>query len=328
MPLCRRKRRAVSCYAIAFYRTHGPPPLPSPASSLTEPAALPRADNALRGIILLIAATLLFSISDITAKYVSATLPVVEVAWFRYAIFVGITLAPAARHGIGSLRSRKPGQQILRGVAVVASALMFVMGLQRMPIADCAAINFVAPLFITVLSVPFLGEQVGFRRWAAVGVGLLGAVVAAQPGTSAFQVAAVFPVASALAWAIAIVLTRKLSTSDRAGTTLAWSACSGFVVLTVMLPMVARMPTGPEFAACLLIGVAASAGQSLVVLAYRHAPASLLAPFSYLQLIWSTLFGVVVFAARPGAATITGAVIIAASGLYAANEERKRAPRR
>lgn len=290
--------------------------------------ALPRADNALRGILLLVSATLLFSVSDVTAKFAAQTLPVVEIAWVRYAVFVAITLAPAARNGWASLATRKQGQQVLRGVAVVVSALLFVLGLQRMPIADCAAINFVAPLFITALSVPLLGEKVGARRWAAVGVGLLGALIAAQPGTSAFRIAAAFPILSALSWALAIVLTRKLSATDRPGTILAWSACSGFVVLTALLPFNLQMPTWQEMELCLIIGVAASGGQSLVVLAYRLGPASLLAPFSYLQLIWSTLFGLWIFSAQPGPATITGAVVIAASGLYSANHERKRAPRR
>jgi drug/metabolite transporter (DMT)-like permease len=304
--------------------------LPPPASALAPITATPlaRPDNVLRGILLLVSATIMFSVSDVTAKAVSATLPVVEVAWVRYCVFVLLTVVPALGHGSRALATRMPGQQVLRGVAVLASALLFILGLQRMPIADAAAINFVAPLFITILSVPLLGEQVGARRWVAVGVGLLGAVIAAQPGTSAFQPAAAFPVLSALAWAVAIIWTRKLSVTDRPGTTIAWTAGSGLVLLTAMLPFVARLPSWPEFAACLLIGVAASAGQSLVVLAYRHAPASVLAPFSYLQLIWSTLFGIIVFAADPGPATILGAAVIAASGLYAASQERKRAPRR
>jgi drug/metabolite transporter (DMT)-like permease len=304
------------------------PPPASPALPATQITALSRADDTLRGILLVVGATLLFSVSDVTAKFVSATLPVIEVAWVRYVVFVALTLLPATRHGAASLRTRKPGQQTLRGVAVVVSALLFILGLQKMPIADAAAINFVSPLFITVLSVPLLGEFVGRRRWFAVCVGLLGAVIAAQPGTDAFQVAAILPVLSAAAWAVAIVMTRKLSASDRPGTTLAWTSASGLVVLTCLLPFVARVPTLRELGLCLLIGVAASGGQWMVVLGYRNAPASLLAPFSYLQLIWSTLLGVIVFAANPGPATIVGACIIAASGLYSANQERKRAPRR
>lgn len=304
--------------------------LPPPASALAptaSPALLPaRADNALRGILLVIAATLLFSVSDITAKFVSQTLPPVEVAWIRYVVFVLLTVTPALRRGGGGLRTGRPLTQIMRGAGVVISAILFIMGLQRLPIADAAAINFVSPLFITALSVPMLGEVVGLRRWAAVGFGLCGALIAAQPGTGAFQTAAIFPILSALAWAVAIVLTRRLATTDRPGATIAWTAISGLVLLTALLPLVAVVPTWREIGLCLIIGFAASGGQSIVVLAYRHAPASLLAPFSYLQMIWSTVFGLMVFAARPGPATIVGAAVIAASGLYAAHQERKRAP--
>lgn len=308
--------------------SHAVPPPPSSAALPLAAAAPAREDNALRGIVLVVGATLLFSISDVTAKSVSATLPVVEIIWVRYLVFTLLTVAPAARRGFSGLRTARPLAQAGRGVAVVVSALLFVLGLRALPIADAAAINFVSPLFITILSVPLLGEVVGAKRWLAVGAGMLGAVIAAQPGTGAFQVAAIFPVLSAVAWAVAIILTRKLAATDKPGATLAWTAGSGLAVLSLLLPFVARVPSWPELAACLLIGVAASAGQSMVVLGYRHAPASLLAPFSYLQLVWSTLLGMLVFAAWPSLATIAGAAIIAASGLYAANEERKRAPKR
>jgi drug/metabolite transporter (DMT)-like permease len=173
-----------------------------------------------------------------------------------------------------------------------------------------------------MLSVPFLGEQVGIRRWIAVGVGLTGAVIAAQPGTSAFSVAAIYPVLSSVAWAIGIIMTRMMAGTERASTTLAWTAGSGLVLLTCLLPFDAVMPTTKELALCILIGGAASLGQGMVVLGYRRAPASLLAPFSYLQIIWSTTLGYIVFDGRPGLATIIGATVIAGSGLYSAHRER------
>jgi drug/metabolite transporter (DMT)-like permease len=213
--------------------------------------------------------------------------------------------------------------QVLRGLAIVGSALFFVYGLRVLPMADAAAINFVSPMFITILSVPFLGEKVGPRRWIAVGVGLTGAVIAAQPGTSAFSAAAAFPVLSAATWAIGIILTRRMASTEGTSTIIAWTAGSGLVLLTVPLPLVAVLPTPRELALCLLIGVAASLGQAMVVFGYRSAPASLLAPFSYLQLIWSTALGYIVFDGRPGPATILGATIIAASGLYTAHRERR-----
>ena len=285
--------------------------------------APPRADLVRLGIGLVVGSTVLFSLSDATSKYVSQTLPVIEIAWVRYVVFVLLALLPAARRGGGSLwRTRRPLLQAFRGVAVVASAILFIFGLRVLPLADAAAINFVSPLFITALSVPLLGERVGLRRWLAVVAGLGGAVLAAQPGSDAFRVAAVLPVLSAVAWALGIIATRRLAATEPAATTLLWSAVSGLFVLTCLLPLGARLPTPAELALCVLIGVVASGGQWLVVLGYRQAPASLLAPFSYLQLIWSTLLGFVVFAAPPAPATLAGATIIAASGLYAAGRER------
>lgn len=295
------------------------------APGLIAPSQAAGVDNPLRGILLLVASSVFFSLSDATGKYVSQTLSVVEVVWVRYVVFVLLTLLPAARYGRATLHTRHPGMQILRGLCIAGSAILFLFGIEAMPLADAAAINFVSPLFITALSVPFLGERVGPRRWAAVGVGLLGAVVAAQPGTTAFQSAAVWPVLSAAAWAFGIILTRRMVLTETAQTTLAWSAATGLVLFTCLLPFVARVPSGRELAFCLLVGILASIGQFMVVLGYRLAPASLLAPFSYLQLIWSTVLGYLVFNGRPGPAVIIGAIIIAGSGLYSAHRERLRA---
>ena len=279
-------------------------------------------DTPLRGVLMVVGASIFFSMSDATTKYVTQTLPVIEVAWVRYLVFVLLATLPALRDHGAALRTRRPAMQTVRGIAIVGSALLFVYGLRLMPMADAAAINFVSPLFITMLSVPFLGERVGVRRWIAVGVGLSGAVIAARPGTSAFTAAAAFPVLSAASWAVGIVLTRRMAATESASTILSWTAGSGLLLLTCLLPFNLATPTPREFALCLMIGVFASVGQWMVVLGYRRAPASMLAPFSYLQLIWSTTLGYLVFNGRPGLATIVGACIIAGSGLYSAHRER------
>ncbi len=297
------------------------PVLARPGASSVAPAGRV-GDTPLRGVAMVIGASIFFSMSDATTKYVTQTLPVIEVAWVRYLVFVLLATLPAMRDRGAALRTRKPVLQTVRGIAIVGSALLFVYGLRLMPMADAAAINFVSPLFITMLSVPFLGERVGARRWIAVGVGLSGAVLAAQPGTSAFTAAAAFPVLSAASWAVGIVLTRRMAATESASTILAWTAGTGLLLLTCLLPFNLKTPTWGEFALCLFIGVSASVGQWMVVLGYRRAPASMLAPFSYLQLIWSTTLGYLVFNGRPGAATILGASIIAGSGLYTAHRER------
>src|SRR5271170_5388105 len=118
-------------------------------------------DTPLRGIMLVVSASIFFSLSDATTKYVTQTLPVIEVAWIRYLVFVLLTALPAMRDHGAALRTRRPVMQTARGMAIVGSALLFVYGLRLMPMADAAAVNFVSPLFITILSVPFLGERVG-----------------------------------------------------------------------------------------------------------------------------------------------------------------------
>lgn len=300
-----------------------PDDLPAPALR-AAPAWAPQLDERLRGILLIIGATVLFSTSDATAKYVTRTLPVIELAWVRYFVFAVAAAVMALRQRRDLPRTRRPWQQLLRGVTILASALLFLVGLRVLPMADAAAINFISPLLITALAVPFLGETVRLGRWIALGFGLFGAVLAAQPGSGAFQLAAIFPALSALAWAFAMVLTRGFAATERPVTTLLWTAVSGLILLSLILPLDARMPTGREMLLSLLVGVVASGGQFLVILAYQSAPASLLAPFSYMQLIWSTLAGYLVFNSVPSSATLAGAAVIAGSGLYSARRERAR----
>jgi drug/metabolite transporter (DMT)-like permease len=285
-----------------------------------------RADDPLRGILLQLCAIALFSISDALSKKLGETLPAVEVAWLRFLVFFLLVLVPLMRRGgLGLLRSRRPGLQVVRAIGVVGSALCFIAGLSHLPLAEATAINFVSPIFITVLSVPILGEVVGWRRWTALAVGLMGALIVIRPGTEAFQLAALFPVASASCWAVAAVITRRMAGVDPPNTTLVWTAGGGLLLLTLLAPFGTRLPTWPELWLGLAIGVVATAAQSLVVLAYRVAPASALAPVSYTQLITSGLLGLALFGAVPDGWTLVGAGIIAASGLYTAHRERVRA---
>ena len=281
-------------------------------------------DNPLRGIGLIVTATILFSFSDTMAKYLSQSLPVVEIAWIRYVAFVGLAGSLDARSGPGRFRARRPALQVLRGLGLVGSAIFYMLAIRSMPMAEAAAVSFVSPVLITILSVPVLGEVVGARRWVAVVVGLLGVLVVVRPGTAAFQPAALFALLSSLCWAGASVLTRKMSVAERATTTLLWSAVTGLVVLSVMLPAEAIRPSADKLALCVVLGVVASTGQYLMVLAYRHAAASILAPFSYLQLIWATALGWLVFGAWPDFWALVGATVIVVSGLYTASRERLR----
>lgn len=192
---------------------------------------------------LLIAATMMFSVSDMMAKLLSQSLPVIEVVWLRYIPFVAIAVWLDARTGPRRSRARRPALQVVRGLGVVGSAIGFVMALRSMPMADTAAISYVSPAMITLLSVPVLGEKVGWARAAAVAAGLFGVLLVMRPGTSAFQPAALFVVCSSASWSVASVVARMISSVERATTTALWSAVVGLLVLSLIMPAVAVWPT-------------------------------------------------------------------------------------
>lgn len=281
-------------------------------------------DRPLRGIALLIASTMFLATSDALAKYLSATLPSIEISWFRFAVFVLIMLPAVVSSDLSPLRSHRPGLQVLRGITLVASSLLFITGLRYLPIAEASATSFVAPLFVTALSILILGESVGGRRWIATLVGLFGVVIVVRPGTAAFDPASILPIASAFLWALTLVMTRVISSTERTVTIMTFSAIIGFCVLSTLVPFVWVTPSWRDLAVALGIGITSTAGQWIVVLAFRQADASVLAPFSYVQLVWVTAIGVMVFAEVPDLWTFVGAAFIIGSGLYTAHRERLR----
>jgi drug/metabolite transporter (DMT)-like permease len=283
---------------------------------------MPQPDNPLRGIVLSTIACAVFAIADTTSKYLSASLPVIEIQWIRYVLFLGMAASLVTGR---PLRPRNPKLQMLRGLCVTGSSVLFVYGIREMTMAQATTISFLSPLLITVLSIPLLGEIVGVRRWAAVVAGMIGILIVVRPGPEGFQPAALFGVASSCCWALALIVTRKIAASDEPRTTIFWSALAGAVTLTVLVPFDVIWPTWLQFCLCLMLGVLSSAGQWLVVLAHRLAPASSLAPISYTQLPWVTVAGYLVFNNLPDHWTLLGAAIIIASGLYTAHRERVRA---
>ena len=300
-------------------------PLPLPDNKPAARSAPDRADRPFRGIALILASTVFLGLSDVSAKYLSATLPSIEIAWIRFIVFA-LIMSPAMLPGspLFALRSLQPGLQAMRGLALLLSSLFFISGLRFLPIAEASATAFVAPLFVTALSIVFLGERVGARRWVATAVGLIGVMVILRPGTGAFHPAAFFPLVSALAWAATLIMTRLMSGREHVLTTMTWSAIVGVCVLTAMAPLVWVAPSWHDIMLGVFIGIASTAGQWIVVLAFRYADASVLAPFSYTQLVWVSFLGFLIFGEVPDIWTVTGAAFIVASGLYTAHRERLR----
>ena len=172
--------------AAAARLDSAPIPLPEKKSAVRKAPA--RADRPFKGIALILASTIFLGTSDVTAKYLSATLPSIEIAWIRFLVFAMI-MTPAMMPGspLFAMQTNRLGLHLMRGAALLGSSLFFISGLRFLPIAEASATGFVAPLFVTALSIVFLGEKVGMRRWIATGVGLIGVLIILRPGTGAFH---------------------------------------------------------------------------------------------------------------------------------------------
>ena len=284
-----------------------------------------RADRPFKGIALILSSTVFLGVSDVTAKYLSAMLPSIEIAWLRFLVFA-LIMVPAMlpRSPLNAMKTGNVGLQLMRGAALVGSSLLFISGLRYLPIAEASATGFVSPLFVTALSIIFLSEKVGVRRWLATATGLLGVLIILRPGGSAFHPAAFFPLVSALAWAATLIMTRMMSGKEHAITIMTYSSIAGVAILSMMVPFFWVTPSWQAIALGVLIGVASTAGQWIVVLAFRYADASVLAPFSYTQLVWVSILGFLVFGELPDVWTVVGAAFIVGSGLYTAHRERVR----
>jgi drug/metabolite transporter (DMT)-like permease len=277
------------------------------------------------GLVLL--AVSLFSVMDALSKLIAERLDPVEVVWGRYLVILFLLAPPVLRRPT-LLLTEAPRLQLERGVAVLGAALLFIFGLQRLALADATAIGFASPLIVTALSIPLLGEQVGLRRWSAVVAGFAGILLVIRPGTGAIGLAALLPLSSAACWAYGIVLTRRMGGTDPPLTTLVYSTAIGFVLSGASLAFVWRPPSLVDCAIMAAMAVLSAAGQYLFIAGLARGAASLLAPFSYSQMIWSTLMGYLVFDAVPEPWTWCGAAVIVASGVYIAHRERIRAQRR
>jgi drug/metabolite transporter (DMT)-like permease len=289
----------------------------------TERAAAPRVESTLAGMLLLVASTICYAASDVTSKFLTGSIPPIEVAWFRYVVFIAAMLPMLLLDARRLLRTERRMLQILRGGGTVLSTIFFLVALLQLPVPEATTIGFAAPLFITVMAVVFLGEVVGIRRWAALAVGLIGVLVIVRPGSSAFQVATLLPLCGAVVSAGSAIALRLMK-DESPDTTMVYSAIVGVVILSGLTALNWTTPDWQQLAIALLGGVFVTLANLLQICAYRQAPASTLAPFTYTQLIWASGLGFLAFGILPGSATLVGGAIITASGIYTAYRERVR----
>ncbi len=282
-------------------------------------------------------AVVFFSINDVAIKFLSDGYALHQVVLIRSIIglFIIVTIIGPLTSGRGIARTKKLKMHMLRGLCVVFANMTFFLGLAAMPLADAVAIFFISPLVITLFSVIFLGETVGPRRWAAIAVGFVGVLVMMRPGTAAFQVASILPLVAAFCYAGLHTLTRRIGSTESAAT-MAFYIQIMFISVAILFGLFVgdgrfgdqsdaslaflfrawRWPDPADFVIFLLIGAGIAVAGYLISQAYRVAEASYVAPFEYLALPMSVIWGIVVFGEYPGGWDYFGMALILGAGLF------------
>jgi drug/metabolite transporter (DMT)-like permease len=279
----------------------------------------------LTGILLMMGAVATFSCIDASSKFLNAHMAVVQVVWARYTFAFLLTLIvsnPITRPGL--MHTTRPALQIGRSLLLVASTALNVIALRYLQLDQTVSIMFSLPLLVALLSGPVLGEWIGPRRWAAVTVGFLGVVVVMRPGVGGIHPAAILSVLGTICYALYAITTRVLARTDMTDTTLFYSNVVGCVGTSVLLPFAWTAPDGwTVMVVMVAIGFFGAFGHFLMIAAHRLAPAPILAPFVYTQIVWMATLGYVVFGDVPSRWTLLGAAIVIASGLYLLFRERR-----
>lgn len=270
-----------------------------------------------RGLGLLALAYIAFAATDTMAKLLTETMHPVQIVWARQLGLVGAVLVVLCARGPRILRSGAPILQTARGIFAVAAPVCMASAFAFVPLADATAVTFVSPLFVSVLGVLFLGERLTRHRWIVMGLGLLGALVVIRPGLGVFHPAIALVLVAAVFLALRQVMSRPLSAKDSTATTLAYTALTGLLLISVPLPLVWQMPaSGTVVALVVAMAVMAAIGEILTIRAFEIAEAVALAPMHYTLMIWATGFGWVVFGQLPDGWTWLGTAIIAGTGVY------------
>ena len=268
----------------------------------------------------------LFPLMNASVKLLTARYPVIEITWARFTghlVVMLIVFLP--QYGRRLIATRRPLAQLARSALMLVSNGVFVMAIGKVPLATASAIGFTSPLIVTALSVPLLREHVGWRRWSAVMVGFCGALLIIRPGTGLHDPAVLLLLVSAGAYALYQIATRWVMAYDSPATGIIFAALVGSLATSLPLPFIFVMPKSLlDLAMFLALGCLGGLGHFLVIKAFQAAPASVIAPLGYVELLGTATLGYLIFANFPDALTWIGALIIIASGLYIAMRERRR----
>jgi drug/metabolite transporter (DMT)-like permease len=278
---------------------------------------VPPREEVRRGILYMILSVAVFAVVNALVKYEEAVYPVSQVVFFRSIFALLFSCVLVQRDGgFGILRTHRIAEHIGRGTLQFISMVCVFIAYHLMPLADAIAITFSSPLFLTLLSIPLLGEKVGRHRWAAVFVGFVGVMIMVQPGPGTFSIGSILALANAALGASVTIALRRMSLTERPATLVTYQAIVATGLSVLILPFGWVSLTWPGAIGLASIGLISGFGQILWTQAFRLVPAAILAPFSYTTMIWSIGLGFFIWGDVPTPVLIGGACVVATSGLY------------
>lgn len=283
-------------------------------------------DNHAVGILWMLVTVLCFTSLDTLVKHLLETYSLVQVTWARFFFATIVACLWAGRSLPQVVKSKAPALQLSRSLLLALTTASFNAGVRLVPLATATTIMFLAPILVTVLSVPLLKEHVGLRRWIGVLIGFVGALVVVRPWEShagLFISGAAFLLIAALLNASYQITTRKVRLYDEPLTSLFYTSVVGAFVTTFFVPFHWQWPDATDWLLLIGTGLLGGVGHLFLIQAFRRAPASVAAPFSYSSLVWAALFGWIFFAEWPDGWTWLGAALIIGSGLYIFHRERQ-----
>ncbi len=274
--------------------------------------------NPMKGIVLIVIATLLFALGDSTTKHLTLLYSLPLIIGLRYLInllILIVVLGP--RHGYRLVHTERTGLVYLRAASLAISSLSMGYALRYMPLGETIAIIYLGPFVVMMLAIPLLGETVTRAGWIGAAVGFAGVLLIVRPGGGLDPTGVVFALITAAGSVIYHLLSRVLAKTETTLAMLFHTALLGTVVFGSMIPwsLDGRIPTLPDALLLLGLGVIATTGHFMFTAAYREAPASLLAPVNYIHLVWAGLFGWLFFGHVPGTVSIIGMALVAAAGV-------------
>ena len=278
----------------------------------------------MKAIILNLSAWVMLPIMDGFAKYLSSTLPVLQITWSRYFFTIVITLPIMLFFYRKNLTwTEQPKLQLIRGLLLFCANILFFYSISIISLAKALTLAFIAPLIVTALSPFLLGEKVGYKRWAAVITGFIGSLIVIRPGFVELNLASIAALGTGVLYGFYLIITRKLHDSDNPLLTLLLTGIVGAVLGSLIMPSVWVSPTITEWYMMFAIGFFASLGHLFIILSLRYADASKLAPFGYFEIVTSIIIGYYFFNHFPDSWTFLGLFIIISSGIYIFRREHK-----